>query len=246
MRLKDQVVLVTGSARGIGKEIALTFAKEGALAIISDVNAEMAQATAEEFKKMGLKADFEACNVTNMQSVEEMTNKILDKHKSVDILVNNAGITRDNLLLRMSEADWDAVIAVNLKGTFNCTKVVSKAMLKAKKGKIISIASIIGITGNAGQVNYAASKAGVIALTKSIAKELASRSITVNAVAPGFISTEMTATIPPEVREKMISKIPLGRAGEPRDVAELIRFLASDEASYIQGEVIGINGGFQM
>src|SRR3989338_9091450 len=177
-RLTDQIALITGSARGIGKEIAATFAKEGAAVLISDVNAELAKATAGELISQGLKADSFVCDVTSMPSVEEMVNKILDKYKRIDILLNNAGITKDNLLLRMREDEWDAVLNVNLKGTFICTKVVSKAMLKAKKGKIISIASVIGIMGNAGQVNYAASKAGIIGFTKSVARELASRGIT--------------------------------------------------------------------
>ena len=246
MRLKDQVALITGSARGIGKEIAKTFAKEGATVIISDINADMASATANEFKQQGYHcADF-VCDVTNMQSVEEMVNKILDKFGRIDILLNNAGITKDNLLLRMKEEEWDAVLRVNLKGTFNCTKVVSKAMLKAKKGKIISIASVIGIMGNAGQANYAASKAGIIGFTKSIAREFASRNITANAVAPGYIQTEMTEKLNEKAREEILKNIPLQTLGTPADVAGVCLFLASNDADYITGQTIVVDGGMAM
>jgi 3-oxoacyl-[acyl-carrier protein] reductase len=200
MRLKDDIAFITGSARGIGREIAEVFAREGALVIISDINAEAAQKTSEEIKAKGLQADFFPCNVTNLTDVEQTVDKILDKHGRIDILVNNAGITRDNLFLRMKEEDWDAVLSVNLKGTFNSTKAVSRSMLKARKGKIISIASVIGVMGNAGQANYAASKGGVIALTKSLAREFAARNITVNAVAPGYIKTDMTDKLSEDVR----------------------------------------------
>ena len=243
MRLKDQVALITGSARGIGKEIALAFAQEGAIIVISDVNAELAQTTAQEFTAKNFTACSFACDVTKLQSVEEMVDKILDKFGRVDILVNNAGITKDNLLLRMREEEWDAVINVNLKGTFNSTKAVSKAMLKARKGKIISIASIIGITGNAGQANYAASKAGIIGLTKSIAKEFASRGITANAVAPGYIQTDMTGKLSDKVREEILQHIPLSTLGTPRDVAGVCLFLASADADYITGQTIVVDGG---
>ncbi len=243
MRLKDKIALITGSARGIGKEIALKYAEEGATVIISDINEEMAAETAKEFEKNGFKADSFACNVTSMKDVDEMVNKILDKYKRIDILVNNAGITKDNLLLRMAESDWDAVIAVNLKGTFNCCKVISRHMLKARTGKIISIASIIGITGNSGQANYAASKAGIIGLTKSIAKEFASRNITANAVAPGFIQTEMTEKLSDKAREEIFKQIPLGKLGSPEDVANVCLFLASPAANYITGQTIVVDGG---
>jgi len=246
MRLKDQIALITGSARGIGKEIALTFAREGATVIISDINAEMAATTAQELISQGFQALSFSCDVTKLQSVEEMANKILDKTNRVDILVNNAGITKDNLLLRMSESDWDAVLTVNLKGTFNCTKVFTKAMLKAKKGKIINIASIIGIIGNAGQANYAASKAGIIGFTKSVAKEFASRSITVNAVAPGYIQTDMTAKLSDKAREELLKVIPLQKLGTPHDVAGVCLFLASADADYITGQTIVVDGGMGM
>ena len=243
MKLKGQVALITGSARGIGKEIAKMFAQEGATVIISDVNAEMAAATAAELRQQGFQADSFVCNVTELASVDDMANKILDKHKSIDILVNNAGITRDNLLLRMSESEWDSVLTVNFKGTFICTKVVSRSVLKARKGKIISIASIIGIMGNAGQANYAASKAGIIGFTKSIAREFSSRGITANAVAPGFIQTEMTDKLSDKAREEIFKQIPLGKLGTPKDVAGVCLFLASSDADYITGQTIVVDGG---
>jgi len=246
MRFKDRVVLVTGSAQGIGREIALSFAREGADVIISDINLEKAEQTSHEIEALGRKSLAVALNVVDFQKVEEVLNKILDKFTKVDILVNNAGITKDNLMLRMSDADWDAVINVNLKGTFNCTKAVSRVMMKQRYGKIINIASIIGIIGNAGQANYSASKAGIIALTKTTAKEFASRNININAVAPGFIQTEMTAKLPEEVKQKMQAMIPLGKLGNPQDVANACMFLASDEASYITGQTVVVDGGMVM
>jgi 3-oxoacyl-[acyl-carrier protein] reductase len=246
MRLKDEIAFITGSARGIGREIAEVFAREGALVIISDINAEASQKTAEEIQAKGLKADFFPCNVTKLADVEEAVDKILDKHGRIDILVNNAGITRDNLFLRMKEEDWDAVLSVNLKGTFNSSKAVCKAMLKARKGKIISIASVIGVMGNAGQANYAASKGGVIALTKSLAREFASRNITVNAVAPGYIKTDMTDKLSEDVRNKILEAVPLGRMGSPTDVANVCLFLASKEADYVTGQTLLVDGGMVM
>ena len=246
MRLKDKVALITGGARGIGRAIGLTFAREGADIAVADVNLEIAQQTVLEIQDLGRKAMALEMDVTNYEKVEEGVNKILDKMGKVDILVNNAGITKDNLLLRMSQADWDAVINVNLKGTFNCIKAVSKPMIKQRSGRIISIASIIGLMGNPGQANYAASKAGIIALTKTVAKELASRNVNANAVAPGFIQTEMTAKLPEDVKKKMLEAIPLAKLGTPQDVANICLFLASDEASYITGQVITIDGGMVM
>ncbi len=246
MDLKDKIALVTGSARGIGKEIALQLAKAGATVIISDINAEMAKETSDELKKLGCTTDSFAVDVTNLSSVDEMVNKILDKFKRIDILVNNAGITKDNLLLRMKEADWDAVLTVNLKGVFNCTKVVSKVMVKQQSGKVVNIASIIGIMGNAGQANYAASKAGIIGFTKSIAKELASRNINVNAIAPGYIQTEMTNKLSDTVKEKMLAMIPLKKLGTPANVADACLFLASEDSKYITGQTIVVDGGMAM
>jgi len=246
MRLKDKVALITGGARGIGRAIAMVFAKEGANIVVADVNLEIAQKTALEIEGLGVKALALEMDVTNYDKVEEGVNKILDKMAKVDILVNNAGITKDNLLLRMSPADWDAVINVNLKGTFNCIKAVSRPMIKQRSGRIISIASIIGLMGNPGQANYAASKAGIIALTKTVAKELASRNINANAVAPGFIQTEMTAKLPEDLKKKMLEAIPLAKLGTPEDVANVCLFLASDESSYITGQTITIDGGMVM
>jgi 3-oxoacyl-[acyl-carrier protein] reductase len=243
MRFKDQVVMVTGSSRGIGRQIAQSFAEEGAIAIIIDIMAEAAEETKNELLAKGFKAESFGCDVTNLEKVQEIVTKILDKYKRVDILVNNAGITKDNLLLRMSENDWDAVINVNLRGTFVCTKALTKSMMKARKGKIINIASIIGIRGNAGQANYAATKAGVIGFTKSIARELAPRGITCNAIAPGYIQTAMTAKLDEKVREEMLKQIPLRTLGTPKDVAGACLFLASEDAGYITGQTIVVDGG---
>ena len=246
MRLKDKVALITGGARGIGQAIAMTFAKEGADIIVADINLELAQKTASDIEVLGRKALGLEMDVTDYAKVEEGVNKILDKFGKVDILVNNAGITKDNLLLRMSQAQWDAVINVNLKGTFNCIKAVSRPMVKQRSGRIISIASVIGLIGNWGQANYAASKAGIIALTKTAAKELASRNINANAVAPGFIQTDMTAKLPEDVRNKMMEAIPMAKLGIPQDVANVCLFLASEESSYITGQTITVDGGMVM
>ncbi len=246
MRLKDTVALVTGSAQGIGREIALAFAREGSDIVITDINLEKAQSTSGEIEALGRRSLALQMNVALPQSVDECLNKILDKWGKVDILVNNAGITRDGLLLRMSEADWDAVVDVNLKGTFNCTKAVSKVMIKQRSGRIINIASIIGVIGNAGQANYSASKAGIIALTKTAAKELASRAITVNAVAPGFIQTDMTARLSDELKQKMLASIPMNKLGTPADVAGACLFFAGPEAAYITGQTLIVDGGMVM
>ena len=246
MKLKDKVALITGGARGIGRAIAMAFAGEGADIVVADVNLEIARKTASEIEGLGRKALALEMDVTDYAKVEEGVNKILDKFGKVDILVNNAGITKDNLILRMSQGEWDAVLNVNLKGTFNCIKAVSRPMVKQRGGKIISIASIIGLMGNAGQANYAASKAGIIALTKTVAKELASRNINANAVAPGFIQTDMTAKLPEDVRAKMLELIPLARLGLPQDVANVCLFLASEESGYITGQVITVDGGMVM
>lgn len=246
MKFKDKVALVTGSAQGIGREIALSFASEGADVVISDINLEKAAQTAKEIEALGRRSLVLELNVTDFVQVEAAINKILDKFAKVDILVNNAGITKDNLMLRMSDGDWDTVINVNLKGTFNCTKAVSKVMIKQRSGKIVNIASIIGIIGNAGQANYSASKAGIIALTKTTAKEFASRNINVNAVAPGFIQTDMTAKLTEEVKQKMLEVIPMNKLGVPQDVANACVFLASEEASYITGQTIVVDGGMVM
>ncbi len=243
MRFEGKVVLVTGGAQGIGKEIALRFGKERAKVNIFDVNEEALTQTLEELK-IYTQAEGFIIDISSLVEVEKNVNKIIDNFSRVDILVNNAGITKDNLLLRLSENDWDKVLAVNLKGAFNCTKIVAKYMLKQRCGKIINISSIIGIIGNAGQTNYAASKAALIGFTKSLAKELGSRNITVNAVAPGFIQTAMTERLPKEVKDEILRGIALGRFGEVQDVANAVLFLASEEASYISGQVLVVDGGF--
>lgn len=246
MLLKDKVAVITGGARGIGKEMALFFAREGARICICDISDESIQAAVKDIESVGTEAMGVKVDVTNFSQVEEMTQKALDKFSKIDILINNAGITRDNLLLRMKEEDWDAVLNVNLKGAFNCAKAVSRIMIKQRSGKIINIASVIGITGNAGQANYAASKGGIISFTKSIAKELASRNINVNAIAPGFIKTDMTAKLSQELQDAMLKLIPLAKLGEPSDVAKLALFLASDNSSYITGQTIQVDGGMVM
>jgi len=243
MSFENQIVVITGSTRGIGKDVAEAFAGAGATVIITGRGEETVVKTVGELTSQGLKADGFACDVSDMNNVEKTLNKIIDKYKGVDILINNAGITRDNLLLRMSETDWDDVINTNLKGVFHFTKIVSKTMLKARKGKIINIASIIGMTGNAGQANYAASKAGIIGFTKSVARELASRGITANAVAPGYIQTDMTGELNDKVRDEILKNIPLGRLGQGEDVAGTCLFLASKEADYITGQTIVVDGG---
>jgi 3-oxoacyl-[acyl-carrier protein] reductase len=244
--LSGNVVLITGAGRGIGKEIARAFAQEGADLAICDVDSALVNEAAVELARSGVKVEGFVNDVTNLSQTTEMVNKILDKFNKIDILVNNAGITRDNLILKMSEEEWDKVIAVNLKGAFNCIKAISRFFLKQRKGKIINIASIIGIMGNAGQANYAASKAGIIGFTKALAREFGSRNINVNAIAPGFIETHMTAKLPQEVREKMLAQIPLARFGKPLDVANLCLFLASEDASYITGQTFIIDGGMLM
>ncbi len=243
MLLKDKVAIITGGARGIGREIALTFAREGAKLAIADINPQILAQTEKEITSYQAEVLSSPCDVTDSGQVEQMVNKTLDKFKKIDILINNAGITADALLVRMKEEDWDKVLAVNLKGTFNCTKAVSKVMIKQRSGKIVNIASIIGLIGYVGQANYAASKAGIIGLTKACAKELAPRGINVNAIAPGFIQTEMTQSLSAEVKERMLQAIPLKKFGAPADVAMLAAFLASDKAGYITGEVIKVDGG---
>lgn len=242
---EDKVVLVTGARRGIGREIALTFAREGANLAICSLSCPPDDLAAE-IKCLGREVISLKVDVANSAQVDEMTKKILDKFKKIDILVNNAGMTQDNLLLRMSEDNWDRVIAVNLKGTFNVVKSVSRAMLRQRQGKIVNIASIIGLIGNVGQANYAASKAGIIALTKSLAKEFAGRNICVNALAPGFIDTDMTAALPDDKKKEMLERIPLGRFGRPGDVANTCLFLAGGASDYITGQVVVVDGGMVM
>jgi len=246
LKLEGKVALVTGGGRGIGREIALLFGREGADVVLCDVNLADAQAVQKEIEAMGRRAMSFETDVTDFKKVEEMVNLILDNLRRIDILVNNAGITRDNLLLRMSEEDWDKVLAVNLKGVFNGTKAVSRVMVKQRGGKIINIASIIGIMGNAGQANYAASKGGIISFTKSVARELASRNVNANAIAPGFIQTAMTDRLKPDQRDAMLANIPLNRLGVPADVAQACLFLASSDADYITGQTLVVDGGMSM
>jgi len=246
MRLKDKVAFVTGGAKGIGREIALTFAREGCDIAICDVNEAALAQTQKEIESIGRAACTGVVDVTKIEQVETFVQKTLDKFKKIDILINNAGITRDRLLVRMSEADWDLVLGVNLKGAFNCTKAISKVMMKQRDGRIVNIASIIGIMGNAGQANYAASKGGLIAFTKSVAKELSSRNVRANAIAPGFIQTDMTTQLSDEVKGEMFKLIPLGKFGSAADVGRLALFLVSDDSAYITGQVIQVDGGMVM
>ena len=243
MQLEGKKAVVTGGGRGIGRCIALALAAGGADVAVLDMDEAGAVETAGLIEGTGRKSLALAVDVSRLSAVEEAINKILDLWDSIDIVVNNAGITRDNLLMRMKEDEWDSVIAVNLKGSFNLCKAVARSMMKQRSGCIVNIASIVGMMGNAGQVNYSASKGGLIALTKSLAKEMASRGIRVNAIAPGFIATEMTDKIPEKIREEMVKAIPLGRMGEPDNIAAVVSFLASPAADYITGQVIVVDGG---
>ena len=247
MRLKDKVALITGGGQGIGRTIAETYAKEGAKLALWDVNEETVKKTADEIKaKFGVETHAGKVDVTKIDDVEAGMKRIVDSLGRIDILVNNAGITKDNLLIRMSDAEWDAVLAVNLKGPFNCTKAAFSPMRKAGGGRIINIASIVGLMGNAGQANYSSSKGGLIAMTKTCAREFAKKNILVNAIAPGFIRTAMTDKLPDEVKKNLAAQIPLERLGEAQDVANAALFLASEESSYITGHVISVNGGMYM
>jgi len=248
MGLSGKVALITGSARGIGKAIALELVNHGANIVINDIlTKNEINKTLEEIKQSTNKAIGIRADITKLDEVESMVKEIINKFGKVDILINNAGIVRDSLLIRMKEEDWDAVININLKGTFNCSKAVAKHMMRQKKGgKIVNISSVIGLIGNIGQANYAASKAGIIGLTKSMAKELALRNINVNAIAPGFIETDMTKKLPEKVRQDLQQQIPLKRLGIVEDVAKAVYFLVSDAANYITGQVINVDGGMVM
>lgn len=247
MKLLDKIAIVTGASSGIGREIAIQFAKEGAKVVINySSNEKSAVEVRSEIQNLGGEAMLYKCDVANLSEVEKMIEKVIEEYKRIDILVNNSGITRDNLLMRMEEQDFDAVIDINLKGTFNTLKCISRYMIKQKKGKIINMASVVGITGNAGQSNYAASKGGVIALTKSIAKEFATRNINVNAIAPGYIETRMTEVLSDKLKEEIVSKIPMKRVGKPEEIAKVALFLASEDSNYITGQVINVDGGMVM
>lgn len=247
MDLKGKTAVITGSGRGLGKAIALKLAGMGANIVLNDIESSVAvDETAIEFRKSGYNVLVTKGDVRNPDDVDAMISKALEVFGSVDILVNNAGITKDNLMLRISEKDWDDVLDINLKGAFLCTKAVARAMMKQKSGKIINISSVAGVMGNAGQANYSASKAGLIGLTKTTAKELASRGITCNAVAPGIIKSKMTDVLPEKVKENYLNNIPLGRFGTPEDVADVVSFLASKLSDYVTGQVIHIDGGLVM
>jgi len=246
LELTGKVALVTGAAQGIGKAVALFLAQHGADIAVSDINLEKAEETAKEVQAVGRRSTAIKVDVTNLENVEGMVGAILEQFGRIDILVNNAGIARDKLILRMTEEDWDAVLNVNLKGTFHCTKAVIRHMSKQRSGKIVNIASVVGEMGNVGQANYSASKAGVIGFTKTIAKEFAQRGINVNAIAPGYIETLMTEVLPEKVKEELRRLIPMERLGRPEDVAHAVLFLVSEASSYITGQVLNVNGGIYM
>ena len=247
MLLDGRHALVTGASRGIGRAVALALAAEGASVALNFAgNVAAAEAVRDEIERAGGKAILVPADVSDEGAVEAMVKTVAEAFGSIDILINNAGITRDGLLLRMKEADWDAVLNTNLKGVFLCAKAVSKLMMKKRYGRIVNMASVVGLVGNASQANYAAAKAGVIGFTKAMAKEMASRGITVNAIAPGFIHSDMTDILPDKVKEARLAGIPLGRAGEPTDVAQAALFLASDQAAYITGQVLQVDGGMVM
>lgn len=245
--LKEKTAIITGGSRGIGKEIALCLAKNGAnVAIIYSGNEQAAQDTCNEAKGLGINAQIYKCDVGSSEQTASTIKQIVEDFGTVDILVNNAGITNDKLMLRMSEEDFDSVINTNLKGAFNMIKGLYSIFMKKKYGRIINISSVSGLTGNAGQANYSAAKAGMIGLTKTVAKELAGKTVTCNAVAPGFIETDMTSVLPDSVKQAVVQNVPLKRMGQPSEIAELVAFLASDKSSYITGEVITVDGGLTM
>ena len=245
--MEKKVALVTGAGRGIGRQIALTLAGEGMFVVVNfNGSRERAQEVVDTIKENGGDGVIYQCNVSDFAQTENMVKNLVKSYGHVDVLVNNAGITRDGLIMKMSEEDFDAVIETNLKGCFNTIRHLSRQMLKQRSGKIINIASVSGVLGNVGQANYAASKAGIIGLTKTMARELASRGITVNAIAPGFIHTEMTEVLSDAVKESAVAQIPLGKFGETEDIAEIAAFLASDKAKYITGQVIHVDGGMAM
>lgn len=247
MTLEGKIVLVTGGARGIGRAITLAFAKSGAdVAFTYRSSGQLAESLVSEVKAMGRKVLPLEADATSMKSAVEVVERVVAEFKRLDVLVNNAGITKDNLLLRMSEEDWDSVIQTNLKSVFNYTKAAARTMMGQRYGKIVNLSSVVGLKGNAGQSNYAASKAGIIGFTKSIAKELASRNILVNAVAPGYIDTDMTAALTEEQRKAVIDAIPLKRVAKPDDVAKVVLFLASPDADYITGQVVSVDGGMSV
>ena len=246
MRLEGKTALVTGGSRGIGREDCLALARNGADVAIVDVNLEAAESVAQEVCDLGRQSMALKGDVSSRSDTEVVVEKVIEKFERIDVLVNNAGVTRDNLSLRMTEEEWDTVININLKGTFNYTTLVGQYMLRARKGSIINLSSMSGLVGNVGQANYCASKAGVIGFTKAVARELGARNVRVNAIAPGFIETAMTAALPLDLQQKMISAVPMRRSGKPSEVAQVVVFLASDESSYITGHTIVVDGGMTM
>ena len=245
--LQGKAALVTGASRGIGRAIAIALAEAGADVAVNYAGSEQAaEETVRRIEELGRRAFKVRADVSSSAQAEDMVKQVIDQFGKIDILVNNAGITRDNLLMRMKEEEFDEVIATNLKGVFNCIKAVSRPMMKQRSGKIINISSVVGVLGNAGQANYVAAKAGVIGLTKTAAKELAPRNISVNAVAPGFIESDMTAKLPEELREQYLRAIPLARLGQPEEVARVVRFLASDDSAYMTGQTLHVDGGMYM
>lgn len=246
MSLKDKVTIITGSTKGIGQEMAICFAGFGAKVVVSGRNADRAAAVCTAINDAGGEAIYVTGDVALADDAKKLVDETVQKYGRVDILINNAGITRDNLLMRMSEEDWDTVMNINLKGAFNCVKAVTRTMMKQRGGRIINITSVVGQQGNAGQANYAASKAGMIGFTKSVARELASRGITCNAIAPGFIETDMTDVLDEKVKEELLKQIPLARLGNVADIAHAAAFLGSDEAAYITGQVLNVDGGMVM
>lgn len=247
MSLSGKTALITGASRGIGRAVAYKLAQSGAnVAVNYSGNEEKARETAQEIEKLGVRSCVIQADVKDNAAVRRMMEEVVDTFGKIDILVNNAGITKDNLLLRMKEDDWDHVIDTNLKGVYHCLKAAARYMTRQRYGKIVNMASVVGLTGNPGQANYVAAKAGVIGLTKAAARELARRHITVNAVAPGFIETEMTEKLSPEIRQDMLKQIPLNRLGQPEDVAHLVAFLVSPESDYITGQTFSVDGGLSM